>query len=120
MSSETIDTLIPIKNLTWQALPGFPGIEVINLSGHLDETLRAGRRTRLVRFKPGIKTSQPLVHDYHEEAFLVSGDIQGFDQAQGFGFFSEPAYVHRPPGTPHGPMKSEHGCILLEIHYYET
>jgi len=24
-----------------------------------------------------------------------------------------------PPGAYHGPFKSEQGCMLLEIHYYD-
>ena len=27
-------------------------------------------------------------------------------------------YACRPPHTPHGPFKSETGCILFELHYY--
>jgi len=29
-----------------------------------------------------------------------------------------PAYSIRPPGTPHGPFTSHHGCLLLEIQYF--
>jgi hypothetical protein len=28
-------------------------------------------------------------------------------------------YACRPPGAYHGPFKSEQGCMLLEIHYYD-
>ncbi len=28
-------------------------------------------------------------------------------------------YACRPPGAVHGPFRSERGCILLEIHYYD-
>lgn len=28
-------------------------------------------------------------------------------------------YCVRPPGVPHGPFKSETGCLLLEQHYYD-
>lgn len=119
MAQENSDTLTPVSELAWRALAGFPGLSVINLSGNLDETKKSGRRTRLVRLEPGARTSQPLVHDYHEEAFLVSGDIHGFAEASRFGSFRENAYVHRSPGTPHGPIRSEDGCVLLEIQYYE-
>ena len=28
-------------------------------------------------------------------------------------------YACRPPGVSHGPFKSENGCLLFEIHYYD-
>ena len=31
-----------------------------------------------------------------------------------------PTYACRPPGVHHGPFTSKGGCILHEIHYYET
>ena len=33
--------------------------------------------------------------------------------------FSPNTYACRPPGAPHGPFKSETGCMLFEIHYYD-
>ena len=33
--------------------------------------------------------------------------------------FPPNTYACRPPGAHHGPFKSEHGCMLLEIHYYD-
>ncbi len=113
-----IDIFIPISHFEWTALPGFPGIQVRHLSSNFDEAKRTGRRTRLVRFEPGTATSRPLVHDYHEETFLISGDVEGFGENAAFGAFNEQAYVHRLPGTPHGPIRSIGGCVLLEIQYY--
>lgn len=118
MPKPVLDTLTPISALPWQPLPGFPGLEVLTLSSNFDEARKTGRRTRLVRFGPGIETREPLVHDYFEEAMLVSGDIHGVREAEGLGSFAEQAYVFRPPGTPHGPIRSEGGCVLLEVQYY--
>lgn len=28
-------------------------------------------------------------------------------------------YASRPPGAWHGPFKSEKGCLLFEIHYFD-
>ena len=28
------------------------------------------------------------------------------------------AYACRPPGTNHGPFRSDEGCMFLEIQYY--
>ncbi len=38
---------------------------------------------------------------------------------RGFTRFGPSTYACRPPGTPHGPFKSETGCLLLEMHYYD-
>lgn len=118
MTAPQTDTLTPLSALAWTALPGFPGIEVLTLSSDLDETARTGHRTRLVRLAPGAETAAPLIHDYHEEVMLLSGDVAGVREAAGFGRFTEQAFVHRPPGTPHGPIRSEGGCVLMEVQYY--
>lgn len=118
MNEQHIDTLGLIRDREWQPLPGFPGIEVISLSGNFDEAAKTGRRTRLVRLGAGVRTEKPLIHDYHEEAMLVSGDVHGVEGGTTTGTFTEFAYVHRPPGTWHGPIASNGGCILMEIQYY--
>lgn len=106
----------------WAVPPGYPrGIEQKILSGSLDEVNRRGSRTRLLRFQPGVFTVKPFVHDYWEEVYLVSGDlIVGNDEEGRGGTAFEPnTYACRPPGAYHGPFKSETGCMLLEIHYYD-
>lgn len=106
----------------WETPRGYPaGIEQLILSGALDEQGKTGTRTRLLRFKPGIFTTKPFVHDYWEEVYLVSGDLTvgNDEQGQGGEAFAPHTYACRPPGAFHGPFKSEGGCVLLEIHYYE-
>lgn len=106
----------------WQVLPGYPaGIEQKILSGTLDEARRRGSRTRLLRFAPGVHTAAPFVHEYWEEVYLLSGDLIVGNDGQGRGgeSFTGATYACRPPGAFHGPFKSERGCLLLEIHYYE-
>jgi hypothetical protein len=105
----------------WRTPAGFPpGVDEKILGGSLDETARQGVRTRLVRFAPGTSTTQTLVHDYWEEVLLVSGDL---DIARGepalFSSFEALNYACRPPGTLHGPFRSQSGCIVLEIHYFD-
>ena len=106
----------------WESPPGYPpGIEQKTLSGELDEEARRGTRTRLLRFAPGVFTTAPFVHEFWEEVCLVSGDLTVGNDAQGDGgeSFSAYTYACRPPGAPHGPFKSEAGCLLLEIHYFD-
>jgi hypothetical protein len=106
----------------WERLPNYPeGIQQQVLSGFLDEKSKRGFRTRHLRFQPGVHTTDPFVHDYWEEVYLVSGDlIVGSDRnGRGGARFGPNTYACRPPGTPHGPFKSEGGCLLLELHYYD-
>lgn len=114
-----MDPLIGMKALgakDWVPLPGFAGLEQVILSGSLDEANRKGRRTRLVRFAPGIKTTTTLVHEYHEEAYLVEGSLQVVGKPETR--ITAPAFVHRPPGTDHGPFESVDGCVMAEMHYF--
>lgn len=108
----------------WQLPEGYEpgcGVDEKILSGDLDNAARRGSRTRLLRFQPGAFTKQPFVHDHWEEVFLVSGDLTVGNDANGRGGqpFSGYTYAVRPPGAFHGPFKSNGGCLLLEIHYYD-
>jgi hypothetical protein len=107
----------------WEVPPGYPaGIQQKVLSGSLDEANRSGCRTRLLRFGPGVYTTAPFVHQYWEEVYLLSGDLIVGNDAKGQGgeVFTGATYACRPPGAWHGPFKSEQGCLLLEIHYYDA
>ncbi len=106
----------------WEVPPGYPsGIQQKILSGTLDEPSRQGSRTRLLRFQPGVFTTAPFVHEYWEEVYLLSGDLTVGNDAQGEGgdAFEPNTYACRPPGAFHGPFKSNDGCVLLEIHYFD-
>lgn len=109
-------------NEGWEVPAGYPtGIKQKILSGSLAEKNNRGSRTRLLRFDAGTYTTKPFVHDYWEEVFLVSGDLTvGNDDAGKGGTPYAPfTYACRPPGAVHGPFKSEQGCMLLEIHYFD-
>jgi len=108
----------------WETPPGYPpGARVQQkiLAGFLDVENKRGSQTRLLRFEGGVFTTKPFVHDYWEEVFLVSGDLTvGNDEKGEGGTNYKPfTYACRPPGAYHGPFKSENGCVLLEIHYYD-
>ncbi len=106
----------------WEVPPGYPaGMQQKILSGELDEAAKTGSRTRLLRFEPGVYTTVPFVHEYWEEVFLVSGDLfVGSDEkGRGGERFEAHTYACRPPGVYHGPFRSDAGCLLLEIHYFE-
>jgi hypothetical protein len=103
--------------------PGYPrGFAEKILAGGLDEQNRRGSRTRLLRIDAGVFSTAPFVHEYWEEVYLLEGDLIVGNDAQGRGGekFTGPTYACRPPGVHHGPFKSEGGCLLLEIHYYDA
>ena len=104
------------------APPGYPaGIKQKILASDIDEARKSGSRTRLLRFDPGVHTTAPFVHDHWEEVYLLSGDLIVGNDAAGNGGepFEAPTYACRPPGVYHGPFKSNRGCLLFEIHYYD-
>lgn len=107
----------------WETPPGYPeGIKQKILASDLDEEAKRGSRTRLLRFDPGVYTTEPFVHDHWEEVYLLHGDLTVGNDASGRGGEAFPAdtYACRPPGAYHGPFKSEGGCMLLELHYYSA
>lgn len=108
----------------WEKPPGYPAeLNVYEkiLAGGLDTQNKRGSQTRLLKFGPGVYTTAPFVHDYWEEVYLLSGDLTVGNDANGKGGtpFPPNTYACRPPGAYHGPFKSEAGCVLLEIHYYD-
>ena len=110
-------------NEGWETPVGYPeGIKQKILASDIDETKKMGSRTRLLRFAPGIYTTSPFVHDHWEEVFLVQGDliVGNDDKGQGGQASRAFTYACRPPGVHHGPFTSKTGCLLYEIHYYET
>jgi hypothetical protein len=109
-------------NEGWETPPGYPsGIHQKILASDLDETRKMGSRSRLLRFQPGEFTTKPFVHDHWEEVYLFSGDLTVGNDEHGNGGekFAPNTYACRPPGVYHGPFKSEGGCMLFEIHYYD-
>lgn len=109
-------------DIGWETPAGYPaGIQQKILAGALDEEAKRGTRTRLLRFEPGVFTTEPFVHEYWEEVYLVSGDLTvgNDDDGNGGESFRPYTYACRPPGAHHGPFKSEHGCLLLEVHYFD-
>ena len=106
----------------WRTPPGYPSeIQQKILAGALNEVAKTGTRTRLLRFGAGARTTQPFVHDYWEEVYLLSGDLVVGDETSGLTLqnYSTNTYACRPPGVYHGSFRSGKGCMLLEFHYYE-
>ena len=106
----------------WHTPPGYkPGFSQRILASDLDEINKTGSRSRLLRIAPGVYSEAPFVHDHWEEVFLFEGDLIVGNDANGNGGekFIAPTYAVRPPGVYHGPFKSDGGCVLFELHYYQ-
>jgi hypothetical protein len=107
----------------WETPPGYPeGIKQKILASDIDGSAKTGGRTRLLRIGPGVFTTEPFVHEYWEEVYLLEGDLIVGNDAEGNGGekFEGPTYACRPPGAYHGPFKSDGGCLMYEIHYYRN
>ena len=107
----------------WTRLPADTGaVEELVLADNFDPATRTGSRTRLARWLPGTRYAKPVIHDFHEEVFIVEGEfIVGCDaQGQGGETFGPYTFACRPPGVWHGPFASPTGCVLFEIQYYES
>jgi hypothetical protein len=106
----------------WETPEGYPaGIKQKILASDIDEAAKTGSRSRLLRIDPGTYTTEPFVHDHWEEVCLLEGDLIVGNDAAGEGGekFLAKTYACRPPGAYHGPFKSDGGCMLFEIHYYD-
>lgn len=106
----------------WEAPAGYKdGFWQKILASDFDEIAKTGSRSRLVRMDAGAFSEQPFVHDYWEEVYVLKGDLTVGNDANGNGGekFVAPIYACRPPGAAHGPVKSENGCLVFEIHYYK-
>jgi ChrR Cupin-like domain len=106
----------------WETPEGYPpGFKQKILASDLDEANKKGSRSRLLKVEPGSFSTEPFIHDHWEEVFLLEGDLIVGNDAQGNGGeqFHAKTYACRPPGVYHGPFKSEKGCVMFEIHYYD-
>ncbi len=109
------------SDAAWQPVPATAGrIEEIVLADNLDPATGTGSRTRLARWSAGALIDRPVVHDFHEEVFIVEGDfVVGCDaQGQGGESFGAYTFACRPPGALHGPFTTRAGCVLFETSYY--
>ena len=80
----------------------------------LSEDARTGDVTRLLRFDPGVETSETITHDFWEEVWILEGSLVDLGKQQ---TFTSGMYACRPPGMVHGPYRTPAGCVTFEIRY---
>ena len=113
MAKPEIEFIDPDTHYSWRPVEGDTlGIKEKILS----EDPKTKSYTRLLKFPPGIRTSETLVHDFWEEVWIVEGELIDLAKKQTFcaGF-----YACRPPGMKHGPYDIPRGCVTFEIRYYK-
>ena len=98
----------PVVSGSGAAGPGMVG-KILNL----DDATGVG--TRLLKYPPGVETSDVIVHDFWEEVFILEGELH--DKSINT-TFTAGMYACRPPGMPHGPYISPIGCTTFEVRYY--
>lgn len=101
-----------VSAIEWQPVRGGPeGIYEKILSRDPD----TGSYTRILRFDPGVETTETLSHDFWEEVYILEGGL--IDVGKGK-TFTVGMYACRPPGMQHGPYRVPIGCVTLEMRYY--
>ena len=88
---------------TGEAVPTGLLVKILSVD---DET---GASTVLVKAPPGWTTDAPEVHSVLQEGFILEGTYHNGDVE-----LRAPAYFCLPPGTVHGPARSE-GHIVLSM-----
>jgi ChrR Cupin-like domain len=93
-------------------------------AGHVDtltESILAtdpatGVASSLMRFAPGTDTTPNgvQIHDCWEEVYIVEGSITDLRLNE---TFTAGMYACRPPGMPHGPWRSDDGCLTFQVRY---
>jgi len=106
--------------IEFSAVEGFDWAKVEGIPGQLQRILASDPATavatRMLRFEPGCDTSAfgVLRHDFWEEVYILSGELHDLSLDRVFGAGT---YACRPPGMPHGPWRSEPGCVTFEVRY---
>ena len=98
----------PVAAIEWEAVS--PGVWQRLLARDSDGV----GLTRILRWEPGFEATEPAVHEYVEEVYILFGSMYDttLDQT-----FSAGDYACRPPGMVHGPWTSAQGCEMLEVRY---
>jgi hypothetical protein len=99
-----------VESLPWEPIEGQAGLSERILAGSRD----SHDHSRMLRFAPGTVTAETLTHPFWEEVWIIEGSIRDIRLNE---VFTAGMYACRPPGMPHGPWESLHGCTTFEVRY---
>lgn len=92
MAKPEIEFCDPEVKFEWRPVEGgVPGIYEKILSRDPE----TGNYTRLLKFLPGVRTSEVLIHDFWEEVLILKGELVDLSKDETYG---EGFYACRPPG----------------------
>jgi ChrR Cupin-like domain len=100
------------STVAWEPVDGQPGASERVLARDPESEML----TRLLRWEPGLDTSAigPVVHDYVEEIYVLSGSMHDLTLDE---TFTAGYYACRPPGMVHGPWRTDEGCVMFEVRW---
>jgi hypothetical protein len=103
-----------VTSVSWTAAA--PGVEGLTERVLAPDADNEGVATRMLRFEPGTDTTPAGVqrHDFWEEVYILEGSFHDISLDE---TFTTGMYACRPPGMPHGPWRSEEGCVTFEVRY---
>lgn len=104
---------LPWEAVTGSAAAGAGGLGIEQKV--LSRDPATGDVTRLLRFAPGVRTTETIAHDFWEEVLIIQGSLDDLGLGR---TFSEGMYACRPPGMRHGPYASPGGALLFESRYH--
>jgi hypothetical protein len=101
----------PTGELDWHTLPDGVAERVLSRDDD-DPTLL----TRLARWPAGMDTTAAgvITHEHFEEVYLLEGELRDLTLDH---TFRAGDYTARRPGMPHGPYRTDSGCVMLEIRH---
>ncbi len=105
--------LSPEKEFEWRKVDTLPdgAKECI-----LYEDSDLGTYSRLLTFEPGFRgTKEPLVHDFDEVVYIVSGGA--VNERLGC-YYPAGSVAVFPAGVKHGPLHYPVGALVIEFRHY--
>ena len=100
-------------NIGWRQVSDAQEGVIEKILSHDPET---GSYTRILKFPPGMTTTQTLVHDFWEEVYMLEGSLEDLKKKE---TYIKGMYACRPPGMTHGPYNIPNGCMTLEMRTFE-
>lgn len=106
-----------VNEIKWEPVTGGSGVQGAGVwEKILSRDEESGDYTRMLRFDPGVETSEVITHPFWEEVIILDGTL--FDKTLNKEF-TKGMYACRPPGMRHGPYRTAQGCVTFEVRYYK-